>query len=1483
MHCKDGRALELTVIVTVAPGILSGYTKIVRILPRYLVLSMLPYAVRLWQDSSIFRPPSSENTADVAPRERKWRLQGEKSRKGSWRVNQYESLWGRDVVLDDRQVDNIAPGSRAHPSALYVTSLAPTEIVPFTLPDSRGERQLRIDLGGSWNLTASVSADVPGEHTLKLARGVDLKTTPHVSTRGSPEYVVKIRPEDVTQFSNELGVWFETEWGNDRKLIVKAVKKDSFAFHETDIHVGDELLMIDGESVSRITFGEAMNKLRSRLVELPIAKTDTGRSMRRSSLRLVGFGRSTQTASTDASNGPLALTFRTVEERLRRVRLKAARVDDSAASAAAVEQGVASNGSPADSLDTIAEDDPGTKPRPCYLKVELRTLQHSLFLLLREEKQVPYQVHNRSIRSTIYYRQKGCDGHPWQLLKPGQTAEYAWEEPLRPKRLTFRVSYETIFSLDGFPDSFPADSGQTELDDVRTERDGSSSLKSMGLFIRKAKDEEDVMFSVPIVVRLEEIGFRESLKCPVGVQPKGAEPVQSRYLVLEVEVIGTTRVLVVQDKSSKDDLVQLGQHLDLLQKVYREEEQRLNSLLDLKADGFDSINSRCDSFGEDVVTRAQSLMDRFPERSTITGTHQIVVEVLEANGLTPDSFAGSCNPYVELFMKKGQSRRFLNFRKPDIRRTYYVRKTVSPTWNSQNFVFKVPVEAVTSPRGYSIKIRLRNFRSLGTHQILGTAQVELHSVRDQTPLVGWFPLAGRTGRLELENPLSHWGRGSVRLRIQWIYTPRALVDYFLLISEKRLLDLQETVEGMKQQLANKRDAEARNNDAVDGFKEVRIHDLLPLRDHAVGRRRAKASRRDLLLDERKIRRIEPPKRSAEPSKLVDEVRNTTSSAEPNQKGLLSEATMGSPLRLQQQGAIVAISSENFRSPFRKQISLRENIQKLEEIISQRRLRRPSISEAPGDRRPTVVFENPPSGVCTVRHLKLWTAAQILFRDHSLVADVDGEAGSILLRPAKAGDVDRPAEITGLALFDSKFSLPRSGPPRMVSAARQVARSYYDARNSFDRAAKCKLMSVLHPGGWLIVRPKIALNLPDGYNGVFVRLRFGQEIFTTETVDAKVVPNWEPEQIWDPSAGIWEPRSSLVYEQHENQNDLAVQVTPQKTSGWMRVSVVGEKSHANLQSKTELGIVYLPLGAAIAACLQASLEGADAQTETSNSYEKWFPLMRPIDAVPVEGDLGNAHRPAESEKVTDDSFHDYFAPCIRLELVWVPENVRRVEVGANYTGSGQDTRPILDLSGETKAAFGSPLVTNYVICDIGCVSAALIDSQRAFELLCMSASDIEARYWSTKAKTRIGITVGRLQVDQQDDDAREPVMLAPTPTDYIGPVLQALAIKDNVRSTDGVVSFDFIDVSIVEYDLTLEENTLFALFDFVTSVQLRRGFLVRAGQQGEGKTLSESRNGILESQLFQDESSPHPGLLELLQGTGSSPNAELKLYIEQLYL
>ena len=59
MHVKDGRSLEMSLSISVAPGRLSQYTKIVRLSPRFIMVNKLPDAipkapsVSLWQDSSL--------------------------------------------------------------------------------------------------------------------------------------------------------------------------------------------------------------------------------------------------------------------------------------------------------------------------------------------------------------------------------------------------------------------------------------------------------------------------------------------------------------------------------------------------------------------------------------------------------------------------------------------------------------------------------------------------------------------------------------------------------------------------------------------------------------------------------------------------------------------------------------------------------------------------------------------------------------------------------------------------------------------------------------------------------------------------------------------------------------------------------------------------------------------------------------------------------------------------------------------------------------------------------------------------------------------------------------------------------------------------------------------------------------------------------------------------------------------------------------
>ena len=1075
-----------------------------------------------------------------------------------------------------------------------------------------------------------------------------------------------------------------------------------------------------------------------------------------------------------------------------------------------------------------------------YVKAELRSLQHSLFLVIREQTVLPYRIENRSVDSTMYYRQRGCSGHPWQQLKPGQSDVYSWEEPLKPKRLSVRVGTQnaltSTFMSAGTMGSFR----------------GRDNTRRQPL-LRLIKDEEDAVFSAPVTVRLEEIGFREVLACA------GNDGPNSRVFELAVDVSGATRVLSIQDASAGKNDSQLLSHLQSLETIQAQEAARHTSLKDL----YVTLQRLPDDAPSDpIVDASQKLMSDFPEDPMATRRHQLVVHVFEANGLSTDSFVGSCSPYAEVFMKHGVRNRHDIFKRRPIYRTYYIKKTVNPAWNSQTFTFDVPPEAIDAPRGHSLIIRLRNFRSFGSYKILGKAQIQLHSLRDQKPLVGWFPLAGRAGRQELHSVLSHWGRGSVRASVQWIHSSTSLLNYFILLSEKRLLDLNRSLQGLKQQLKNKREVEDQKQDAIDGFRRVRVHDLVSFSSQM-----------------KKSKRITPPMPrlpqtdDRTPKKQLNDESIASVRPLPVLARSLSGRWKSSPLKPGQ-----ALRGRDLKLKVEQMIR-EKNREKNEALLTSQNGIQGSSRPCPN---PIDLSQDVQS--FTVKKFKYWSASTALFQDPDLAAFVGDNEVVIRLKD------NIPPKRTQLSVaFDraepvaARLCLPAIAPSLMTAQQVDRASSLRSSRRHFERATRRKTESVLHPGGWLVIRPHAALNLPDSYTGMFVRVSFGPETLVSETVDAKVTPTWNPKA------------SAIGHETFQlGANDMLIHIAPRKTSGFVRLSVFGEKSHPNLSSKTELGVLHLPLGSTISTCIDCTNENEFSMEgdSSSSAYSRWFPLMDPKDVVPVEGDWGLSYRPTESEKLSDSMFKEYFAPCIQLSLLWFPDSdaTDEEEKVASYSsassaGSVSNDSPVNAEShvrrGEARST-SELSVQTYFYADIGRISMALIDSQRAFELLSFSVSDIDMRYWTTKAKTRYALSIGWLQVDQQDDNAREPVVLAPTPMDNVGPVVQALAVKDNARSFSDVVSLDFIDVSIAEFDLTIEESILFDLFDFINSVRLRRGFLVKASRT----TDDAMKRSIAGAQsVFEDDdfASGNEIMSLLVSENGNSSGGATRVYIEQLFL
>lgn len=234
MHCKDRRSLEVSVSIGVGPGRLAQYTKIVRFSPRYVLINQLTRPIRLWQDSSLIHSNYTSRSGADEDEQKLWferRAEDEEDKPG--RVEQYELLFGGKSAIDYRKgAREMPPDTNAHGGALFITTAAPLDIIPFHLPDTRVDRELRIDLGTRrWNLTSSFPADVAQEYQLKVSRAIDLRLLKHVTTRASSHYTVELPPRTLPgqqqePWDGELGVWFETDW-EDGRIVVKGTKRVS--------------------------------------------------------------------------------------------------------------------------------------------------------------------------------------------------------------------------------------------------------------------------------------------------------------------------------------------------------------------------------------------------------------------------------------------------------------------------------------------------------------------------------------------------------------------------------------------------------------------------------------------------------------------------------------------------------------------------------------------------------------------------------------------------------------------------------------------------------------------------------------------------------------------------------------------------------------------------------------------------------------------------------------------------------------------------------------------------------------------------------------------------------------------------------------------------------------------------------------------------------------------------------------------------------
>jgi hypothetical protein len=229
--------------------------------------------------------------------------------------------------------------------------------------------------------------------------------------------------------------------------------------------------------------------------------------------------------------------------------------------------------------------------------------------------------------------------------------------------------------------------------------------------------------------------------------------------------------------------------------------------LNQSSNGLSTVNEDAETEVDATPNNIEALENALLESTdhagegVITKTNQLLVEVLEATGLQGNhqsDLSSVCNPYCSVRLENRSIRQNVFAKESNVQKTYFIESTVSPKWSGMTFIFEVPPKAVTDPQKYSIVLKVKDFRFIGKNKSIGITEIHLRNLKGQEEILGWYPLMSRTGRSEdvLNTAASSRVRGSIKLRIQWIYSAPALLDYFILLSQTRLNDLSQNHEGI---------------------------------------------------------------------------------------------------------------------------------------------------------------------------------------------------------------------------------------------------------------------------------------------------------------------------------------------------------------------------------------------------------------------------------------------------------------------------------------------------------------------------------------------------------------------------------------------------------------------------------------------------------------------------------------------------------------
>lgn len=219
------------------------------------------------------------------------------------------------------------------------------------------------------------------------------------------------------------------------------------------------------------------------------------------------------------------------------------------------------------------------------------------------------------------------------------------------------------------------------------------------------------------------------------------------------------------------------------------------------------------------------------------------------------------------------------------------------------------------------------------------------------------------------------------------------------------------------------------------------------------------------------------------------------------------------------------------------------------------------------------------------------------------------------------------------------------------------------------------------------------------------------------------------------------------------------------------------------------------------------------SDCKDFYERWFPLTLYEDIAVGEGELEKMFSSYATEQISPANLGN--KPCINLRLRWIPSEKR-----------DEDLEPQVS---KMYSRFQMPALT-----------LAVIDSDKAAELLQVSLMGLELRRTVTDNITNTNVNITWIQVDNELRDTEAPVIMCPTFKKYPQPVVRLHIGQNNNHENKNIDSYHTIQLCIQELDVKLEQQTVLASWD------LLKGWLDERKSDHEGSVLYSESEIIVKS-------------------------------------